>query len=158
MSYFYIFLIQCTALISVTELDSWNEGYSPLTVSCNHYATERDLNNCSFSNTNSNYYYYSSVCTPTCTRPKAIRCYGKSIYSVSIIIPCFIGGDSCIDGRVRLVNGSLNQEGRVEVCVNGVWGSICGIGWGTSDARVVCKQLGYPDTGMIANQTVIVMI
>ncbi|XP_019854464.1 PREDICTED: scavenger receptor cysteine-rich type 1 protein M130-like isoform X2 [Amphimedon queenslandica] len=119
------------ALISVAELDSWNEGYSPLAVSCNRYATETNLSNCSFSSTYTNNYYYSSVCTETCTHPKAIRCYR---------------GDLCVDGKVRLVDGSLNQEGRVEVCVNGVWGSICGQGWSTSDARVVCKQLGYPDT------------
>ena len=59
----------------------------------------------------------------------------------------FIESTSCVDGAVRLVNGSISQEGRVEVCVNGVWGTICGTGWNKIDAFVVCKQLGYTNSG-----------
>ena len=56
---------------------------------------------------------------------------------------------SCTDGAIRLVNGSISQEGRVEVCVSGFWGTICSSGWNKNDARVICQQLGYSDSGIL---------
>lgn len=50
---------------------------------------------------------------------------------------------NCEDGDVRLVDGSNILEGRLEVCVNHVWGTVCSRGFGTEDAKVVCRKLGF---------------
>ncbi len=52
-----------------------------------------------------------------------------------------------VEGAVRLLNGETEREGRVEVCLNGVWGSIADDEWDTNDAIVVCRKLGYIETG-----------
>ena len=51
--------------------------------------------------------------------------------------------NTCNDGDLRLVEGMVNGEGRVEICLDGSFSTICDDGWGSADAQVVCRQLGY---------------
>ena len=50
-----------------------------------------------------------------------------------------------MDGTVRLVGGHNVKEGRVQVCYNGKWHSICSDNWSemNGEADVVCSTLGY---------------
>ena len=49
----------------------------------------------------------------------------------------------CTNGDLRLTNGPHIYNGRVEVCNNNAWGTVCDNFWGTQDTRVVSNQFGF---------------
>ena len=64
-----------------------------------------------------------------------------------------IGGGTCTNSDIRLITTSTyRSSGRVEFCRNNQWGTICDDGWDNSDARVVCRQLGF-DSKFLCNYT-----
>ncbi|XP_069125491.1 LOW QUALITY PROTEIN: uncharacterized protein [Argopecten irradians] len=91
---------------------------------------------------------------------------GKGIVCVSVEFSCTKsekciaaslvcnGVDDCGDQtdeqdcvpRVKLVDGTSERNGRVELTLNGVVGSVCDDLWDDNDASVVCRMLGYQGT------------
>ena len=55
----------------------------------------------------------------------------------------------CTQGAIRLQGGTATS-GRVEICNNNIWGTVCDDLWSGSDAVVACRQLGLPTTGATA--------
>ena len=54
---------------------------------------------------------------------------------------------NCTDGQLRLGGTSTPRQGRVEMCYEGQWGTVCDDLWGTNDAKVACRQLGHSSYG-----------
>ena len=50
-------------------------------------------------------------------------------------------------GELRLTRGSLSSSsytsGRLEIFINGRWGTVCDDGWTTANTAVACRQLGF---------------
>ncbi len=71
-----------------------------------------------------------------------VTCSKRNNYNF-IIVLLYSRNDiavNCINDSLRLVGGASYREGRVEVCVNSCWGTVCGEGWTNEDAGHVCMQ------------------
>lgn len=54
----------------------------------------------------------------------------------------------CQEDALRLTGGSTINQGRVEICVNEIWGTICATYWGQPEATATCRQLGFSENGI----------
>ena len=56
---------------------------------------------------------------------------------------------TCEPGEIRLRDGFVPTEGRVEVCdADNCWGTVCLDTWDYRGAKVVCRELGNTSDGM----------
>lgn len=55
----------------------------------------------------------------------------------------------CAEGEVRLSGGVTTREGRVEICLDNEWGTVCDHMWDRVDAAVVCRQMQLASVGML---------
>ena len=77
------------------------------------------------------------------TGVKAIKTYLCVLY----YLKTFTHIAGCQYGDIKLVDGSSQNEGRVEICIDNQWGTVTDDGWSINNAKVVCQQLGYPTDG-----------
>lgn len=59
---------------------------------------------------------------------------------------------NCSDGDVRLQDGMSDlatgvMEGRLEICINEAWGSVCSDHFGSAEAAVVCSSFNLTGRG-----------
>jgi deleted-in-malignant-brain-tumors protein 1 len=80
-----------------------------------------------------------------CPRQYAIG-YATCNHNALAGVLCQYGG-TCTNGDIRLIRSQTGtpqrNQGRVEVCHNSQWGTVCNDQWSTNDAKVACYQLGF---------------
>lgn len=54
---------------------------------------------------------------------------------------------NCSEGSLRLTGGSA-LVGRLEICINNAWGTICETQFESSELNVACSQLGGTGTAL----------
>ncbi|XP_030831394.1 neurotrypsin isoform X2 [Strongylocentrotus purpuratus] len=74
-----------------------------------------------------------------CTINKTNVSTEANIHDRDVGVEC--KGEYIASGDVRLVNGSNNQRGRLEIYLTGSWSSFCSLGFSVNEATVACRQL-----------------
>ena len=72
---------------------------------------------------------------------QSVEHYGVTVRVVTFFPDISTTIGNCEHGDLRLVNGSNVLEGRVEICINNGWGTICTEGVSEDDVTVICGQI-----------------
>ena len=85
------------------------------------------------------------MCKPMPTMALRISCFYSLLF-------CDVLAALCKSGTIRLVskgNSHFRSYGRVEICIDQAWSTICDEYFDSSDASVICHQLGFSRYGNI---------
>ena len=96
---------------------------------------------------------YATGCTHF--RRAGIICERKNFYSFYIAVKTLTA--VCTSGSIRL-GDRAKLRGRVEVCYNGSWVTICSHKWTMQEATVICSQLGYSRYGICIMYAVLLIL
>ena len=129
-SYKYSFLSKlCLEYISAAGKQS-NYFYNECCTSCNLLSS------------------YNKITTSCRARWDYSMYISSLIHSIHVYTHFHISLAVCSNAEIRLAGGPSNLAGRLEICFNNQWGTVCaGNTWTESDAKVVCRQLGHSTTG-----------
>lgn len=48
-----------------------------------------------------------------------------------------------VDGHLRLADDDEFNKGRLEISINGYWGTVCSVNFNKAAADIACKELGF---------------
>ena len=76
------------------------------------------------------------------------KCGNNSLLRAHLDGLVYLSTGVCDNGDIRLVGSAVPRQGRVEICWNETWGTVCDGLWSTNDANVACRQLGFSRFGV----------
>ena len=86
-------------------------------------------------------------CALTVSHIHTANCHTSGIHHVYLFV--FAAENfTCPDGELRLAGGNASNYGRVEICFENQFGTVCDDLWNNSAAAVVCNQLGFGRAGL----------
>ena len=95
------------------------------------------------------------VCTlHTLNQLYILYCTEHDVSTFIVLVAVRETCDSEAEDAIRLTQSTRETAGRLEVCFDGYWGSVCGIGATDTIADVACRQLNYATGGMMCNYIV----
>ncbi|KAK6179250.1 hypothetical protein SNE40_011654 [Patella caerulea] len=93
--------------------------------------------------------YWTSAVNCTGTEQSLLNCSFNDRLNLGNCSKADAAAAACFNDdtgiQYRLVNGTSKQNGRVEISVGGVWGTICDYYWDDREAGVLCRHLNFSD-------------